>query len=114
PNATYPVPTYTTGTTTEQANGWAFFTSNVLLALPDWSGGAGRKTILAVHGGNGNARTLDGTVNSSFGDYTRALVDAGFVMIALDLGASNNGNNITLGLLDQAFSYITAKTGASK
>jgi pimeloyl-ACP methyl ester carboxylesterase len=108
------VPTYATGTATQQTDGWAFFTSNVLVHRPDWSNGSGRPGILACHGGNQTAfSSFSPGDGSTWGDYTRALADYGFVIVACDLGQLVNGNNLALSAMDQAYTLLTSITGAT-
>jgi len=115
PSSDYPVPTYTSGTATEISNGWAFNTASpVMLHLPDWSNGVGRPAIIACHGLNQTASSTFAPGTGRWGDYTRALVDAGFVILSMDLGAQHFGNNLTMQLLDQAYAYLTGLTGGAK
>jgi pimeloyl-ACP methyl ester carboxylesterase len=114
PSTDYPVPQYTTGTTTEQTNGWAFFTSKVMLHVPDWSRGTGRKAILAVHGSNQTAFSTFAPGDASrWGDYTRTLVDAGYAFLAMDTGGLPVGNNLALTAMDLGYTYLTGLTGGT-
>lgn len=115
PSTLYPSPQYTTGTTQQQLDGWAFFTSKALLHLPDWSNGAGRPAIILCHGRGGGAYyTYGAGIDSDVGDYTRALADAGFILIACDFGQNSWSNNLAMRVLDQAFTYVTAITGGTQ
>jgi pimeloyl-ACP methyl ester carboxylesterase len=113
PSVLYPAPQYTTGTAQQQADGYAFFTSKAMLMLPDWSNGAGRPGILACHGRNQNVQLSFGS-DPTWGDYHRALANAGFVILAVDLGFNSWSNNLTLRVLDQAYTYLTGITGGTK
>lgn len=114
PSVDYPVPTYATGTVSDQANGYAFFTSNAMLHLPDWSTGAGRPALIACHGGAQTAYSTFAPGTGRWGDYVRALADYGFVILAMDLGQTSNGNNLVMTAMDKAFAYVTAITGGTK
>jgi pimeloyl-ACP methyl ester carboxylesterase len=113
PSTAYPVPTYATGTTQQQTDGEAFFTSNAILHRPDWSSGAGRPGILACHGRGRTAWTFASPDNASLGDYGRALTAAGFVVLAVDMGQQCWGNNLAMRALDLAFTFLTGITGGS-
>lgn len=114
PSTDYPAPSYTGTGATAQANGWAPFTSNGLLHRPDWSNGSGRKGILALHGNNQTAwSAFQPGAGGRWGDYTRALADYGFVVLAMDLGGLSNGNNLAMRALDLAYSYLCGITGGS-
>lgn len=113
PSVDYPAPQYTTGTAQEQLDGYAFFTSNAMLMLPDWSNGAGLPGVLACHGRGQNALTSF-SPDGAWGDYPRALADAGFAVLAFDLGFNSWSNNLTLRTLDQAYTYLTGVTGGTK
>jgi pimeloyl-ACP methyl ester carboxylesterase len=115
PSTLYPAPQYTTGTTQQQLDGWAFFTSNVLLHLPEWSNGAGRPPLLACHGRNNTANSAFGAnYGSNWGDYIMSLVNAGFAVLAADMGQNSWSNNLALRMLDLGYAYMTALTGATK
>lgn len=115
PSADYPVPTYTAGTQTQKDNGWAFLTSKAILHLPDWSSGLGRPGIIACHGYNQTAwSSLQPGSDAVWGDYHRFLADAGFVVLAADLGALHTGNNVALSVIDRAYTFLTAITGRTK
>lgn len=114
PSVDYPSPQYTTGTGAEQADGWAFFTSQCLLHLPDWSNGSGRPAIIACHGRNSNpVQAFGSDYGSEFGDYIVSLVNWGFVVLAIDEGHNSWSNNLGLRTMDQAYTYLNTLTGRS-
>jgi pimeloyl-ACP methyl ester carboxylesterase len=114
PSVDYPAPQYTTGTTQQQIDGWANFTSNAILHLPNWSNGSGRPPILACHGRQGTALNVFGPdYTSPWRDYLITLVNGGFAVMACDMGQTSWSNNMAMRLLDQAYAYMTALTGRS-
>jgi hypothetical protein len=115
PSVDYPYPRYTTGTTTQQADGQAFATLGALLHLPDWSSGSGRPAIIAMHGRNSSpVQAFGASYGSEFGDYLISLVNSGFVVLAIDNGHNSWSNNLGLRVMDQAYTYLTGITGGTK
>lgn len=112
PSVDYPSPIYVTGTAQEQLDGWNFFTSNALLHLPDWSNGSGRPPILACHGRQNTALSAFGSnYDGGWGGYLVSLVNAGYAVLACDMGQNSWSNNMALVVLDQAYTFMAALTG---